>query len=207
MNHLLIFARHPELGRVKTRLARTIGDAAALAVYKQLLAHTRRAADGLTSAQKTVWLAEAVLPPANPAAHWPGYPWQVQPAGDLGQKMAAAFAQTFAAGALAVAIIGTDCPGLTTAHLAAAFRQLQTHDVVLGPADDGGYYLLGLKALHPALFADKTWSTDSVLAATLADTRRLGLRVTLLPPLRDVDTEADLVAWRQQRQSERRGPG
>ena len=77
-----------------------------------------------------------------------------------------------------------------------AVALLLDHDVVLGPATDGGYYLLGLRALRPELFAHKNWSTATVLAETLADVRRLGLRVALLPELRDVDTAADLAAWR-----------
>ncbi|GAA3927095.1 TIGR04282 family arsenosugar biosynthesis glycosyltransferase [Hymenobacter algoricola] len=194
MQHLLIFARHPELGRVKTRLARTLGDAAALAVYGELLALTRAAAGGLAQTHKTVWFADHA--PAEPDAQWAGYETRLQPAGELGHRMSAGFAQAFAAGATAAVIIGTDCPALTTEHLQAAFAHLETHDVVLGPAEDGGYYLLGLKKVYSALFAGKVWSTDSVLSATLADAQHLGLRVALLPRLQDVDTEADLMTWR-----------
>ncbi|GAA3997573.1 TIGR04282 family arsenosugar biosynthesis glycosyltransferase [Hymenobacter fastidiosus] len=198
MQHLLIFARHPELGRVKTRLAQAIGNEAALVVYEELLAHTRAAAEGLAPAHKTVWFADQAPPADDSADCWTGYEHQTQPAGDLGYRMATAFEVAFAAGATAVVIIGTDCPELGTAHLEAAFQQLHGHDVVLGPAADGGYYLLGMNKLYAALFADKSWSTDSVLTATLADAHALGLRVALLPRLRDVDTAADLVAWRQQ---------
>ena len=94
-----------------------------------------------------------------------------------------------------MAIIGTDCPGLRASHLAGAFAALETADVVLGPATDGGYYLLGLRQPQPELFRNKAWSTDSVLADTVADARRLGLRVALLPELRDVDDVDDLAAW------------
>lgn len=193
--HLLIFARPPEFGRVKTRLAASIGPVAALAVYEELLALTRAAADGV-AARKTLWLAPAA--PAAPAALWPGagYAQRVQPAGDLGARMAAAFTAAFAGGAPAAILIGTDCPGLRAAHLEAAFAQLATHDVVLGPAADGGYYLLGMKTFIPDFFVDKPWSTAAVRAATLADARRLGLRVAQLPTLRDVDTADDLRAWR-----------
>lgn len=188
----------PELGRVKTRLAHTIGEIAALAVYRELLARTRAAAAGF-GGQKTVWLTQpdtAPLTPAAVTAEWPGYAWQPQPVGDLGGKMQAAFTQAFAAGAAAVAIIGTDCPGLSSDHLRRAFELLTSHDVVVGPAADGGYYLLGMKALHPDFFRNKTWSTASVLPATVADAARLGLRVAQLPTLHDVDTAADLAAWR-----------
>jgi rSAM/selenodomain-associated transferase 1 len=204
--HLLIFAREPVLGRVKTRLAADIGPAAALATYRELLALTAAA---VTAAQvpATVWLAEAPASPAlgTPAKtnltearpEWPGLPWQVQPAADsLGERMAHAFAETFTAGAAHVAIIGTDCPGLTADLLQQAFAQLATHDLVVGPATDGGYYLLGMNKLNISLFTDKQWSTDTVLPATLADAKRLGLSVAQLPTLADIDSGSDLAAWR-----------
>ena len=195
MNHLLIFARHPVLGQGKTRLARTIGPEAALCVYRELLARTRAATDGVAAA-KTLWLAGE--PAAESTfAHWAGYQQRPQPPGDLGQRLHAAFAAAFAAGAPAAVVIGTDCPELTAAHLAAAFRHLATHDAVVGPARDGGYYLLGLRALVPDFFRNKPWSTATVLAETLADAARLGLRVAQLPPLADVDTAEDLAAWRK----------
>lgn len=195
--HLLVFARVPALGRVKSRLAAGVGQPAALAVYRELLAITRTAiaASGVPA---TVWLADTAgpKPTASEAADWPEMTICCQENGDLGQRMAAAFTAAFAAGAGRVAIIGTDCPGLQAAHLSQAFALLASHDVVLGPATDGGYYLLGLRQPQPELFQHKVWSTDSVLADTLADAQRLGLRVALLPELRDVDTVVDLVAWR-----------
>ena len=197
--HLLVFAREPVLGRVKTRLAADIGAEQALAVYRELLALTAAAA---TAAQvpATVWLAEAPVPaadPAQPRPEWPGLPWRVQPAADsLGTRMAQAFATAFASGAGRVVIIGTDCPGLSAELLRQASAALATHDVVVGPADDGGYYLLGLRELQPALFENKDWSTATVLPATLADAARLGLRVAQLPTLHDVDSGRDLATWR-----------
>lgn len=196
---LLVFAREPVLGRVKTRLAAGIGAAAALAVYRELLALTA-AAVAEAQVPATVWLAEAPTPPADPnqpRPEWPGRPWRVQPAADsLGARMAHAFGEAFAAGAARAVIIGTDCPGLSADLLRRAFEQLKTHDLVLGPADDGGYYLLGLNALQPDLFENKSWSTATVLPDTLADAARLGLRVALLPTLPDVDSAQDLAAWR-----------
>jgi rSAM/selenodomain-associated transferase 1 len=196
--HLLVFAREPELGRVKTRLAAGIGAEAALAVYRELLALTAAA---VTAAQvpATVWLAEAPAgaDPAQPRPEWPGLPWRVQPAaGALGERMAQAFGEAFAAGAGRVVIIGTDCPGLSAELLRQAFDQLLSHELVVGPADDGGYYLLGMNTLHNKLFANKAWSTDTVLPDTLADAARLGLRVAQLPTLHDVDSAQDLATWR-----------
>ncbi|MBD2724407.1 TIGR04282 family arsenosugar biosynthesis glycosyltransferase [Hymenobacter armeniacus] len=198
-HHLLVFAREPVLGRVKTRLAADIGPEAALAVYRELLGITA----GAISAARvpaTVWLAEAPVPaagPTEPRPEWPGLPWRVQPpAESLGERMSHAFSQAFDGGASRVVIIGTDCPGLTPELLHAAFEALATHDVVIGPADDGGYYLLGLRELQPALFAHKNWSTATVLPDTLADAARLGLRVAQLPTLHDVDSGRDLATWR-----------
>ncbi|MBO2012820.1 TIGR04282 family arsenosugar biosynthesis glycosyltransferase [Hymenobacter negativus] len=194
---MLVFARVPALGRVKSRLAAGVGEPAALAIYHELLAITHAAIQE-AGVPATIWLADTAAshPSAAEVWHWPNLAARCQPAGDLGTRMATAFAVAFAEGAQRVAIIGTDCPGLRAAHLAQAFALLTTHDVVLGPATDGGYYLLGLCQPQPELFYHKAWSTDSVLADTLADARRLGLRVALLPELRDVDTADDLAAWR-----------
>ena len=120
----------------------------------------------------------------------------MQPAADLGERLTYAFAQAFAGGAARAVVIGTDCPGLSAALLGQAFEELRTHDLVVGPADDGGYYLLGLSAPRPALFANKAWSTATVLADTLADAARLHLRVARLPTLHDVDGAPDLARWR-----------
>lgn len=193
--HLLVFARHPELGRVKTRLAAGIGAEAALAVYQELLQHTYNATTGV-DAHKTVWLAEVPVTTGRLPAVWDKYEQQLQFPGDLGLKMQAAFSHAFQQGAKAAVIIGTDCPSLTTELLTQAYTALNTHDVVVGPAEDGGYYLLGMKELYADLFAGKSWSTNSVLAHTLDDAARLGLRVSQLPTLRDVDDAADLAAWR-----------
>jgi len=194
--HLLVFARVPALGRVKSRLAAGVGLPAALAVYRELLAITN-AAIVAADVPATVWLADTAGPePTAAEAHeWAALAARCQPEGDLGKRMTAAFAAAFAAGAGRVAIIGTDCPGLRARHLTQAFAALDNADVVLGPATDGGYYLLGLRQPQPALLANKAWSTDSVLADTLADAQHLGLRVSLLTELSDVDNAEDLAAW------------
>jgi rSAM/selenodomain-associated transferase 1 len=196
--HLLVFAREPELGRVKTRLAAGIGAEAALAVYRELLALTA-AAVAAAQVPATVWLAEAPAgaDPTQPRPEWPGLPWREQPAaGALGVRMAQAFEAAFAAGAGRVVVIGTDCPGLSAALLRQAFDELLTHELVVGPADDGGYYLLGMNKLEADLFLNKAWSTATVLPDTLADAARLGLRVARLPILHDVDSAQDLTTWR-----------
>lgn len=192
---VLVFARWPVLGRVKSRLAAGIGAEAALAVYRELLAITHDAV-AQAGVPSTVWLADEVGPLLNENEAWLQRDARLQAlGGDLGYRMAEAFAAAFAEGAKQVVIIGTDCPGLRASHLIGALTHLGEADLVLGPATDGGYYLLGLRAPCAKLFERKAWSTATVLADTLADAQRLGLRVALLPPLRDVDDAADLAAW------------
>ena len=195
--HIAIFAKAPVPGLAKTRLAPALGAQGAAALAERLLNHAVAQAVAAGLGPVTVWATPDVTHPAFTrlqAQH--RVRLAVQCDGDLGARMAAAFAAAFAAGAGRVAIIGTDCPGLRDAHLLQAFALLETNDLVLGPATDGGYYLLGLCQSRPELFRNKAWSTDSVLADTLADAGRLGLRVAFLPTLRDVDNGADLAVWR-----------
>jgi rSAM/selenodomain-associated transferase 1 len=123
-----------------------------------------------------------------------GLAFRAQAGRTLGDRLAAAFAREFATGARHVVIIGSDCPGLDARRLRAAFAALRRRDVVLGPALDGGYYLIGLARPAPRLFRGIAWSTAGVAAQTLRRARALGLRWHLLPPLRDVDTAADARA-------------
>jgi rSAM/selenodomain-associated transferase 1 len=120
----------------------------------------------------------------------------LQRGADLGQRLTAAVTDAFTDGAGPLLVIGTDAPTLTGDHLTAAFTALEGHDVALGPALDGGYYLIGLREPHTSLFTlgPDVWSTDRVLAATRALARGERLSVGLLPPLRDLDTPEDAAA-------------
>jgi len=194
---LLIFARHPEPGRVKTRLMPALGATGAAAVYRQMASHVVQQARTLAQQRPlaiTVWFTGGS---AGQMAAWLGddLTYRPQPAGDLGQRLATATAETFAQGHSAVVTIGSDCPALDSARLGASLQALATHDVVLGPATDGGYYLIGLRQSAPALFANIAWSTAAVCAQTQAAARQLGLDVALLPPLADVDRPEDLDSW------------
>ena len=189
----LVFVRAPERGRVKTRLAAALGEEGALRVYRRLAEHTVREARALGGelrihftpaegeAGVRAWLGEGPL-------------YLPQAEGDLGVRMEAAFAAAFAAGAERVVIIGSDLPGLTTDLLRRAFDALATHPAVLGPAHDGGYYLLGMTAPLPGIFHDIPWSTAAVLPLTLARLHAAGLHPALLDPLADVDEVEDLPA-------------
>ncbi|RDV16207.1 glycosyltransferase [Pontibacter diazotrophicus] len=186
---LMLFVRNPELGKVKTRLAASVGPEKALEVYLQLLQHTRKVTSEIP-VEKLVYYSDTV----DTNDLWPNEEYQkrVQPPGDLGEKMEAAFAAAFEEGHTAVVIIGSDCLQLTPEIVLQAYHKLEQHDVVIGPALDGGYYLLGMKRLHPGLFRNKRWSTEHVFPDTLQDVERLQLSHALLPRLSDVDYVEDL---------------
>jgi rSAM/selenodomain-associated transferase 1 len=128
-----------------------------------------------------------------------GVGYEPQDDGDLGARMAAAIARAHGRGAGKVVVIGTDCPDLTADTVEEAFARLDTADVVLGPALDGGYYLVGVRRPTPEIFAGVPWSAADTLAVTLERARAAGLSVALLAPLRDVDTAADWAAWQLRR--------
>ncbi len=188
---ILIFARTPERGHVKTRLAASLGDDITYRTYLKLLAHTRESASR-SGFPVRVWIAGDV--PQEDLWSNAGFRRFSQVPGDLGERMAAAFADAFKDGIRKVVIIGTDCPGLTSSHLHEAFRALDTHEAVVGPAEDGGYTLLGLTSPVRAIFQNKTWSSETVLHDTLADFKSLGMSVARLETLRDLDTIDDYHA-------------
>lgn len=186
---LLIYYRNPALGKVKTRLAAGIGDEAALAVYYRLASHTRELVAALAMDCRVCYSDFIDREDA-----WPNLRFQktLQRGSDLGERMSNSFRQAFAEGYRHVVIIGTDCLELTTAVVQTAFDQVAAHDVVIGPARDGGYYLLGMKQWHATLFQNKKWGSSSVLADTLTDTARLQLHVKQMVTLTDVDEADDL---------------
>lgn len=189
---ILIFAKNLVYGQVKTRLAATMGKDKALAVYRELLAHTKTVTDYLPP-DKIVFYSHAV----EEQDIWDNsiYKKQVQTGLDLGERMYNAFAYAFDIGNKEVVIIGTDCLEITSAIIMNAFAWLREHDVVIGPASDGGYYLLALKNKHPELFQKISWSTDKVLQQTIAVCNAQYLSVHLLPELSDIDTEMDLQKY------------
>ncbi len=189
-NTLLIFIRNPQLGKVKTRLARTLGDEEALRIYQILLEKTRLAALGCAAAR---WLLYSDFVDEQDAWLPEYFQKQTQSPGDLGERMEAAFKKAFEAGASKVAIIGSDCPELSGEVLEQAFALLDSNDFVLGPVPDGGYYLIGMNTFDPTVFRDIEWSTESVREKTLEKIRAVGKTCAFLPLLTDVDTEED---WR-----------
>src|SRR5690606_16244847 len=149
---LMIFTRNPELGKVKTRLAKTTGNKAALEIYKFLLHHTFTITNRL-NCDKIVYYSDTV----NQNDIWNlNYQKREQKGDDLGERMLNAFSENLR-NYDKVIIIGSDIYELKTEHIEQAFQKLNNHNVVIGPAKDGGYYLLGLKSLKPEIFKNKNW--------------------------------------------------
>lgn len=184
---LIIFTRNPELGKCKTRLAATIGEQAALDIYNFLLQHTAAVTAPLR-VEKWVCYSEQ-LPADDLWARGP-YVRKLQEGEDLGERMRNAFQEAFDKGFERVIIIGSDLFDLQTEDLEKAFNALQEKDFVIGPAADGGYYLLGLTELIPELFKDKEWGTDTVLASTMGSLRDRSLH--RLSIRNDVDVYEDI---------------
>ena len=200
MSRVIVFLRAPELGRVKSRLAATVGPTQALAIYRELLAIT------LTTLRAHPKVELRVTPDVAATGGEPLLQpgWRRTPQGDgnLGERLERAVQDAFAAAPTPVVLIGCDCPELTEDDLLEAGRLLATRDVVFGPATDGGYWLIGLKRPMPELFRGISWGTSRVLPQSLDSAQRLGLNWGLLRELDDIDTEADWQAWRARRNTE-----
>ncbi len=188
---LIIFYRNPELGKVKTRLAASIGEEKALAIYLLMGAHTKAIAENVET-EKIIYYTDFIDREDN----WPNekFEKQLQRGSDLGERMTNAFADGFSAGFERICIVGTDCFELTAEIIAEAFQKLEQTDVVIGPAMDGGYYLLGMTRLLAPLFKNKKWSTDTIYANTINDLNKIGRKFFELECLTDVDEEKDLPA-------------
>ena len=185
---IIIFVRNPVLGKVKTRLAASVGEEKALAIYKELLQHTFDITV-YANADKYIFYADSV----SDDDLWDagGYFKRIQFDGNLGDRMKRSLNEILDCGYKKVVIIGSDCIELTSSIIEEAFKQLDTNDIVIGPANDGGYYLLGMKKMYPFLFENKQWSTDSVYGETLEGIRKHNLLFHSLEFLTDIDTEED----------------
>jgi len=191
---LIVFVKAPRPGAVKTRLIPALDPVTAAALYRLLAEEAvRRTAPGPGEYERLFFFA-----PTDARAEleaWLGpRAWFPQEDTDLGARMTAAFERAFRRGARRAAIVGTDVPGVSREVVLEALSALDAHDLVLGPAHDGGYYLLALARSEPEIFRGIAWSTGAVLAATMEKARSLGLSVATLEPLADIDTLADVRA-------------
>ncbi len=185
-NTLIIFVKNPIPGTVKTRIARTVGDERAVDVYQHLLRHTQEITRQLTG-HRVVYYGDFV----NLDDGWNGYEKQLQSGNDLGERMLKAFREQFEQGTDRVIIIGSDCLDITADHIERAFAALNDADVVIGPATDGGYYLLGMKQLHSFLFENMPWSQPNLRQLTERALLQHGLTFERLDELSDIDEWAD----------------
>jgi len=191
---LVVFVKEPRPGSVKTRLAVAIGDDDAAQLYQVFVETVLAATTPAPGEYERLVFYDPPEAGERMRAWLPSGRLRQQATGDVGQRMAACFARCFARGASRVVLAGSDAPALGRGEVRAAFDALADHDLVLGPAVDGGYYLVGLCAPQPTLFEGVAWSTASVLDETLVRAAAAGLSVAQLAPLRDVDTADDLRA-------------
>lgn len=188
---LIIFVKAPRPGAVKTRLAASLGAEGACAAYRQLVGVLLENVSGLPG----VVLRFAPDEAGAEIEPWLRTGWRAegQGDGDLGARLQGAFAAAFAAGAKRVVVIGSDCPEVSVEDVRMAWRELRRFDVVVGPAVDGGYWLIGLRGPAPELFEGISWSTERVLGETLQRAKAAGRSIQVLRILSDVDTEKE---WR-----------
>lgn len=188
---LIIFVKNPIPGKCKTRLAKTIGDLPATEVYKVLLRHTALITEPV-NVVKEVHYSDFV---EVDDMFQNNFVKKVQEGTNLGEKMKNAFAKAFQQGFQQIVIIGSDLLDITTEDINEAFEALETYDYVLGPAEDGGYYLLGMNKLNNSLFENKEWGSNSVLQETLKDLKNEN--IALLDERNDIDTFEDLQEFKE----------
>lgn len=185
---LIIFIKNPEKGKAKTRLAATVGDDEALRIYKELLGHTRRISEEIYGLERFVFYSSFI----DETDDWktPFFNKKLQIGNNLGDRMTNGFKEVFETNQ-PVIVIGSDCASLTSEIILQAFEILKEKDFVIGPATDGGYYLLGMNTFEPSVFEHMQWSTEQVFPQTKLNIKKLGKTVGLLPELSDIDREED----------------
>ncbi len=195
MKRLVLFAKAPRVGLVKTRLARSIGEAEALKAYQALVQNVLRALVRF----RDVTVQFSPDDAQSDVASWmkPGWTSAPQGSAGLGDRLARCFEEQFSHGAERVVVIGSDCPDIDGSDIEDAWESLKTHDLVLGPAADGGYWLIGLSRNCPSVFTGVDWGTERVLEQTVARAKHEGLSIALLRQLSDVDTAEDWEAFKR----------
>lgn len=187
---LIIFTRYPEAGKTKTRLISALGEEGAAQLQKKLTEHTLNEVSQLP-VNLRIYFAGGNQ---KLMSDWLGnrYQYYPQSSGDLGKRLLAALKESFSQQIERIVMIGIDCPDLSADLIDNAFQKLKENDLVLGKAEDGGYYLIGLDGFYPQLFQGIDWGTHVVLQQTVAVAETLGLSISYLPILNDIDTPEDL---------------
>lgn len=187
-NLLIVFVKNIILGKVKTRLAKTIGDVGAFHIYHELVAITEQESQKVAS-DKHIYFSDVII-----QSKWKDDKKFVQEGKDLGERMKNAFLNGFKEGYKNIIVIGSDLPNISNEIIESGFGKLESYDVVFGPADDGGYYLLGMSSMTSSIFDNKPWSQSTLLDVTLQELTAQQKSVSLLSPLNDIDTFEDLIA-------------
>ena len=185
---VIVFVKNIRLGHVKTRLAQTIGDQGASEVYNELVKVTEKATKNL-NADLRIYFSDAVVD-----SLWQGDYKTIQKGENLGHRMKNAFIEGFEDDYRSIVLIGSDLPDISSDHINNGLHALNKTEVVFGPAQDGGYYLVGMSRLHHIIFDDKPWSQANLLTKTLEEIKKNDLSYHLLKPLNDIDTYEDLIA-------------
>jgi len=187
---LIIMIKNPVMGRAKTRIAYTTGDEEALRIYKLLLAHTREVTSK-TSLDKYLYYSDHIEDD-----EWSEniYNKRVQSKGDLGQRLRSAFLE-LSKYYNRMIVVGSDCAEIESEHIKVASEKLLENDIVLGPVQDGGYYLLGMRGYHPEVITDIEWSTEVVAQQTLLKAKQKGLSFDKIEMLHDIDYHEDWLVF------------
>lgn len=186
---LIIFVKSPELGKVKTRLAKSIGDHAALNIYKKLINTTENATSKL-KVDRHIYFSGPI---SN--EYWKLDSKTIQQGSDLGERMLNAFKKSFSKGYNRIVLIGSDLPEISEQIINNALTKLGKNEVVFGPSQDGGYYLVGMSCLQECIFKNKPWSSNTLLEETLAELKQKNVDVSLMKTLNDIDTFDDLKQY------------
>lgn len=187
-NLLIVFVKNIRLGKVKTRLAQTIGDENAFLIYKELVKITEKATQQLQNCTIQIYFSDVII-----ENKWEGCEKFIQQGNDLGEKMQHAFQQGFTMGYEKIVLIGSDLPDISSAIIQQGFDALNNNDIVFGPTEDGGYYLVGMNKLHPTIFQNKPWSNEELLKITLNELSNT--KIKLLEILNDIDVYEDLKKY------------
>ncbi len=185
---IIVFVKNIKLGKVKTRLAKTIGNQAAFEVYSELVKITEIATENIQT-DKRIYFSNAIVD-----SKWKNNYKAVQQGENLGVRMKNAFAKGFEDGYERIVLIGSDLPDINSLHIESGLEALNQTDAVFGPAEDGGYYLIGLNKMHAFIFENKPWSQPNLLEKTCLELNKKNIKFTTLVPLNDIDTFEDLTA-------------
>jgi rSAM/selenodomain-associated transferase 1 len=188
-NLLIVFVKNIKLGKVKTRLAKTVGDQSAFEVYKHLVHITEQETLKMENCDLHIYFSDVII-----EEKWLGSKKFVQEGADLGERMHNAFKHGFDSGYTNIIGVGSDLPDLTAEIMIEGLNKLKKNDSVFGPSEDGGYYLIGMNTLIHQIFENKSWSTDILLDQTIEELNALNYSSVLLKELNDVDTVEDLAA-------------